>query len=215
MDKKRIRKSSKAATPVSIKPQVQVSHIHGKPTLLINGKKMEPFEDNGVFVPYSLIKEIGFVELVKFSPIIVTYSEKNYRDPVLKNFFNLNVEPEFIIEVIDEMTVELFVTVMDGFDDELHNEYQLTLEKIVKENPEFTTYGNVHVGFDEMVKMQEDLAKLNKEDGFGISYSPVGFVQFSVNIHGFLFKDIYHHLTKLIAGLDAETNRRMLEKLDE
>lgn len=198
------------------KVTVRVTKSRNIPSVYVDGKKMPVFEDTGVAIPWHIIKQIEFKSLAGVEPIYIVFNGKNMKE--YEKTFHLchDLEIRFVLYVVDEITVEAFVTIIDQLEKEDHEKYQIMLYKVVNENPDLFTYENVQASFEKAIKMFAEVEKRKEKRKSIISYSPVGFVQFSVDIPGFLFEDVLLKIAKVIENLHIETNRRLaLEEQDE
>jgi hypothetical protein len=189
---------------------ISIKKKNGTNTIRINGNKITSYDINGASFLANEIEALPVNDLGLFHPIVVEFDEVFTKDAGLKHIGE-HVVASLI--VIDDSKVEAFITFMDPADIEekgLHEKFQLTLEKVVKEEQHIELYLPVKCTFSKKeLKILNSAVKKPGDSGPEFNFSEVGYVQFTCLIRANTFNEIFHSLNRIISRLERSTRSKM------
>jgi len=190
---------------------LQIDIKEGVSTITINNKKITPYENFGVYLYASEIEAVAVGDLAYLNPIVIEI-DYDYVKQADVPHLETNV---VTIKVLDKNLVEVSPIVQTPWDideKELHDQYQETLEALVKEDKRINSYVPVRIVYPTKEKRMYDLRKekYNNPNSSGYAYL-IGDIEFAFYAEVNTFNEALIISNRIIAQLDRKA-RAILKK---
>jgi|GEM_PF-4445227 hypothetical protein len=173
-------------------------------SIFINNKKVETYGSCGVILAASEIEAVAVNDLANLHPIMVEIDESYIKLAKVSQLENKVVS----LRVLDDNYIEVFPTVVTPVDIEkkgLHDQYQKTLESIVKDDKSLRLYTPVRGKFPRTEKKKLEALKESAKDSLTkFDFSEVGYLQFTYYAKVETFNDVFQLTNTIIARLDKK-----------